>query len=123
MLGLGGSVIAIATSEGVWWQGVAFVLVFFLAPAAVGLLYALKARILVTPAALVVITTFAEHRFLWTDIRDAEPGYTGILLHLRDGGTFLAGAVQKANLSTWTGRRTPADELAELIVKRARRAS
>lgn len=116
---LGGWIIAVATNEGVWWQGVAFVFAFFLLPAAVGLRYALRARIVLTPDALVVVSTFSEHRFPWTDIRHAEPGYGGIHIHLRDGGTFLAGAVQKGNLWTWTGRRTRADELADLIIERA----
>jgi Bacterial PH domain len=116
---LGASVIAVAASEGAWLEGVGFVAAFFLAPAAVGLRYARRARLELTRDGLVVVTTFSEHRIPWAEISDAKPGYAGIAILLRNGDSVLAGAVQKSNVSEWLHRRTRADELADRIVRRA----
>jgi hypothetical protein len=109
----------VAAGEGVWYEGVGFVAVAFWLPAGLGLRFARRARVEVMPDGLVVVTTFSEHRFLWSEIRSAVAGYAGIAICLRDGRTFLAGAVQKGNYAGWLRLRTRADELADLIVSRS----
>jgi hypothetical protein len=120
---IGASIIAAAAAEGVWWQGAAFVVAFIWVPAVIGLRYARRARVEVFSDRLLVVTTFSQRAFRWDEIRDAIPGYAGITLVLRDGSTYLAGAVQKNNSATWLHSRTPADELADLIKSRATAAA
>lgn len=113
-------VVGVAAEEGVWWQGVAFAVVLVIFPATLGLRYALRTRIELRTDALAVVTTFSEHHFEWVDIEDAAAGYAGITLLLRDGTTFLAGAVQKPNASSWLKRPSRADVLVAEITARAR---
>ena len=117
-------VVAVASEQGAVWVAFAivFVLVFFIVPAVSGVLWAFRAQVELTPEALVVVTTFSERHFPWEDVRHAEPGYAGITITLGDGGTFLAGAIQKDNLARRLGRRTRADRLTDLIRDRAKAA-
>lgn len=117
---LGLVVIAIAVDEGAVLQGLGFVAVLFWLPGIIGLRYAFRTRIEVGDDALHVVTTFAERRLSWSDIADASAGYGGVSILLKDGSTFLAGAVQKNNIDTWRNKHTTADEVAEVIVARAR---
>ncbi len=112
-------IVGVAAGEGVWLQGFAFAVVFIVVPAIVGLRYALRARVVVTADCLVVFTTFSQREIPWSEIRDASTGYAGITLLLRDGSTFLTGAVQKSNMSAWLRRETRADELVDIILRRS----
>ena len=117
------SIVGVANKDGALWQGVAFASAAVVFPALVGLRFALRARVELRADALIVVTTFSDHRFAWTDISDAQPGYAGVTLLLKDGTTFLAGAVQKANASSWLKRESRADLLARAIVEKARAAA
>ena len=58
-------------------------------------------------------------RFEWDEILDCAPGYYGLTITAAGGLSVTAIAVQKANASTWTGKRTRSDELCDLIKDRA----
>jgi hypothetical protein len=118
-IGMGASVVSIAASEGAWLEGLAFVLAFFVAPFALGLRYAFRARVELTDPELVVVSTLSAHHVPWTEIDAAIPSYSGLRIYLKGGGSILAGAVQKSNLSVWFGRRTRADDLADEISRRS----
>ena len=55
----------------------------------------------------------------WQDISYVEVGYSGTVIHRTDGGRMVSRMPQKANISTWLDRDTPADEAATYIGNRA----
>lgn len=99
--------------------GVAFACFAAVGPAVLALRYAFRARIVAKDDVLVVIGSLSERTIPWSDVVGADPGYSGITVHLRDGSSVIAGAVQKANISAWLGRRTRADAVAGFIRERA----
>ncbi len=101
------------------FAGVAFALFAAVGPAVLALRYAFRARVTATDDALLVVGCFSERRIPWSDVVGADPGYSGITVHLRDGSSVVAAAVQKANLSVWLGHRTRADAVAGFIRERA----
>jgi len=104
--------------EGMWKEVMAAGL-FSLAPAAALLRYAFRSRVELFSNALVVVTTLDTHRLDWAEIDSAHPTYSGLVIRLRNGKSIVAGAVQKSNFSTATGRTTRADALASLITERS----
>lgn len=56
----------------------------------------------------------------WSEIESASPSYFGIQIYKHDGSSVVCPAVQKSNLASWLGKRTRADDLADLITTRAR---
>lgn len=49
-------------------------------------------------------------------ITSVSSGYEGLHIETQDGRHFTAWAVQKANFSTWTRRRTRSDRIADSIM-------
>ncbi len=118
-LAFGAWLIGAAARDDVLLAGVAFALFAAGGPAVLALLYAFRARIVATDDMLVLVGCLSERKIPWSDVVGAEPGYSGITVHIRDGPSVVAGAVQKANVSAWLGRRTRADAVADLIRERA----
>ena len=109
----------VASEEGALFSGLAFAAVACLIPAGIAVRYARRVRLIAGPDGLLVVNVFKERRLGWSEIESAIPGYHGISIQLHDGTTVVAGAVQKANLTEWLGRRTRADVVAECINERA----
>lgn len=118
-VGLGASIVSISASEGSALEALAFVAVCFFVPAAFGLRYAFRARVELTEAELVIITTLSARRIPWAAVETALPEYSGVRVYLKDGRSIVAGAVQKSNVSKWLGRTTRADDLADEISLRS----
>ena len=76
--------------------GVAFACFAAVGPAVIALRYAFRARIVAKDDVLVVIGCLSERKIPWSDVVGADAGYSGITVHLRDGSSVVAGAVQKA---------------------------
>ena len=51
-----------------------------------------------------------------TSITSVSSGYEGLRVETQDGRHFTAWAVQKANFSTWTRKRTRSDRIADSIM-------
>ena len=119
----GGWLLRVAAHEDALLGGIGLALFGAVAPAAVALLYAVRARIVATDDVLLLVGCLSERRIPWVDVVGADPGYFGMTVYLRNGSSVVAGAVQKTNLSSWLGRRTRADAVAEFIRERALRAA
>lgn len=118
-LAFGAWLIRVAAEEDALLSGIAFAFFAAVTPAVIALRYAFRARIVATDDALVVVGCLSERKIPWSNVVGADPGYSGITVHLRDGSAVVAGAVQKANVSGWLGRRTRADAVAASIRERA----
>jgi hypothetical protein len=118
-LALGVFMVVIAAEDGALVVGIGIGVVMGLLPAVVALRFARRIRLVAQEDALMVVSFANEKRLPWSDVVEAEAGYSGITIGLRDGTAVLSGAVQKANISTWFGRRTRADEVVEYINDRA----
>jgi len=118
-LAFGAWLIRAAAHDDALLAGVAFALFAAAGPAVLALRYAFRARIVATDDALVVVGCLSKRKIPWSDVIGADPGYSGITVHLRDGSSVVAGAVQKANVSVWLGRHTRADAVAGFIRERA----
>jgi hypothetical protein len=118
-LAFGAWLIKVASEDDALLAGVAFALFVAMGPAVLALRYALRARIVAMDEALVVVGCLSRREIPWSEVVGADPGYSGITVHLRDGSSVVAGAVQKANVSVWLGRPTRADEVAGFIRERA----
>jgi hypothetical protein len=55
----------------------------------------------------------------WSEIAGCVPGYNGLVLTLRSGGTVTAWAVQKPNWASWMRREVRADTVALYVEQRA----
>jgi hypothetical protein len=112
-------IVATGDSDDSLLGGVAIGAVMGLLPAAVAVRFARRIRIVATDEELVIVSFASERRIPWSEVVDAEPGYSGITIGLSDGSSVLSGAVQKANISAWFRRDTRADQVAEYINRRA----
>ena len=82
-------------------------------------LWGLRPRIVATPDQLVVRNPVSSRRIPWSDVESADPGYSGIVIRRRSGGTVVAMAAQKSNLASWSrNSSTRADEIARTIEAR-----
>lgn len=88
-------------------------------PAVAAVVAMRRLRLVADDAGVLVVNIRKTHRVRWDEIAGATAGYHGIEIHLRGGGSVLSSVAQKANLSTWRGARTRADEIAEAISARA----
>jgi hypothetical protein len=61
-----------------------------------------------------------RHEIAWRDLDHVAPTYFGLRIKRVDGRIITAWAVQKSNLSTWTKRRTRADEVADEMNRASR---
>lgn len=118
-LAFGVWLVRVAAHEHALLAGLVFALFVAVVPAVVALLYAVRARIVALEDVLVVGGCMSERWIRWSDVVGAKPGYSGITIHLRDGSSVVASAVQKANVSVWLGRRTRADAVSAVIRERA----
>lgn len=74
-----------------------------------------RPRVMLTASQVVVINPFWTYRRELADIVEVHGGWFGLWIQTREQRPIAAWAVQKANFSTWLGRRTRADEVAEEI--------
>jgi hypothetical protein len=85
--------------------------------------YSLRPAIRLDDSSVTVINPWRRTSVPLTSVLRVAPGYSGINIEYLIGnrpGVVCAWAVQKANLSTWRGRQTRADRVAEAIKRRAR---
>lgn len=93
--------------------------------AAIGIAYwccSLRPEIRLDDENLTVVNPWRRMTLPLASVRRATPGYSGINIEYHTDGqprVLCAWAVQKANLSTWSRRRTRADAVAEAINLRA----
>ncbi len=97
-LALGAVIAASAASADALLEGLAIAAVIGLLPAAVAVRFARRIRLVATDEQLVIVSFASERRIPWSDVVDAEPGYSGITIGLSDGSSVVSGAVQKANI-------------------------
>lgn len=72
---------------------------------------------------VITVSNFGHRRDVsLRDITSLHPGYYGTEIHYRNGGWWISIAVQKARISTWLGKKTRADEIAEAVMSAARSA-
>ena len=109
-----------ATVDGELLEAVVSVAVF-LVGGAVALGWVFRSKVVCEPNELVVVNFLCERRINWGAIAGARPGYYGVVIELKDGRRVTATAVQKANASTWLGRRTRSDDLVDVITGRVHR--
>lgn len=119
MVLMGASMWGVAADEGAAVVGALFAAVVCGGPAAVAVVWVQRSRVVCASDAVEVVGLVTRRRIGWHEVVGATPGYWGLQIDLRDGSVVIAGAVQKANVSVWLGRRTRSDELAELIASRA----
>lgn len=115
-----------AAIEGEMLAGLLFAVVFCGGPAAAAVVWVHRSRVVCSAEGLEVVGLWSRRWIEWSRVCSASPGYWGVEVSLSDGSTVVAGAVQKANVSVWLGRRTRADEVADFInarVSGARRTS
>lgn len=84
--------------------------------------YARRACIVADADGVEVVNLLRRERCAWHEILWAKPGYSGMVVQLRDGNIVEAMAVQKSNVSAWLRRSTRADAVAAQITERAARA-
>lgn len=82
-------------------------------------LCAVKPRLSVFEHELVIRNPLATRTVAMNDLTGVEAGYGGLVLTLRGGDQIRVWAVQKSNVANWLGRRVRADEVADLLRKKA----
>lgn len=83
--------------------------------------YAIRSRIALSPEAVTVDNAFKSYAVPLSEITHARGGYNGLEISRAGRRKVVAGAVQKSNWATWTGRETRSDEIAHAILDAKRR--
>ena len=78
----------------------------------------LRLRLVVTNRGLTVHTVFKTHVVPFTELQDLDQEYEGLRLRLANGKKIVVLAVQRWNISLWSGRHTRADRIREEILRR-----
>ena len=112
------SVVSLATQG---WQGAGALVTFVVggAFAFAGWRFCSVPKIAATESGIAVDNPFGRALVPWQDVTDIVPGPSGLVIRRRDGRSTIAWAVQKDNLSGWLHKRTPADEVAEALLRMA----
>lgn len=110
-----GAVQAVHGDVGALWVGIAYAGLFGVVFGVSGWRFGLVPRITAESEGVRVRNPSRETFIRWDHIVDAVPGFAGITIETSNGGAVTAWAVQKWRLSSWLGKRTRADEVADFI--------
>ena len=69
-----------------------------------------------SPDGVVIQNRFTRATVPWSEIARVRPGYYGLIIHKKTGGSVTAWAVQKSNVARWTGKSSRGNEVAEVLM-------
>ena len=77
-------------------------------------------RLVIAESGITIVKLFGVEVIGWDDISRATPGYWGLTVNRKSGGSVTApGVLAKPNYAVWFGKKTRSDNVAAWIVRMA----